>query len=97
MDVAFSSEAVLIESEPDKAPRGAALVGLLVLAAGHHDRSLGLGARAFHVEPAEAHRNLVAAQDAHALDAARGASRNVGLRNRENCGPKAIVNAPLRH
>src|ERR671922_268340 len=37
---------------------------LFVLAAGHRDRSFGLGARAFHVEPAKAHGNLVAAQAA---------------------------------
>jgi hypothetical protein len=37
MDVALSSEAVLNELEPGKASVGAALTGLLVLAAGHHD------------------------------------------------------------
>src|SRR5262249_40128141 len=57
---------------------------LFVLAARDRDRGLGLGAAAFHVEPSIPHRNLVAAQNAHALQAARGAGRGVVLRHRED-------------
>src|SRR5437899_12052007 len=59
---------------------------LLVLAPRNRDRSFGLGARAFHVEPAVAHAHLVAAQNAHALEAAGGAGRGVVLRHGEDDG-----------
>ena len=55
-------------------PVGKATLGgkvpLLIEPAPNHDGGVGLGARAFHVEPLVAHRDLVAAQDAHALEAA---------------------------
>ena len=62
--------------------------GLLVLWPRDRDRRLGLCARAFHVEALVAHRDLVAAQQAHALQAARRAGRGIVLWQREGdrCG-----------
>lgn len=63
---------------------GGRAVGLLVLRPRDRDRGVRLGARAFHVEALVAHRHLVAAQEAHALEAARRAGRGVVLRYRED-------------
>ena len=62
---------------------------LLVLAARDRDRRLGLGAGAFHVEPAEAHLDAVAAQQPHPVDAAGGTGQHVGLRDGEDDGAGA--------
>jgi len=58
--------------------------GLFVLAARDRDRRIRLGARAFHVEPPVTHGDLVAAQEAHPLQAACRARRGVVLRHGED-------------
>ena len=60
------------------------VAGLLVGAAGDGDRRLGLGSAAFKVEAAIAHLDIVAAQQPHPFDAARGASQGVVLRQGED-------------
>jgi len=57
---------------------------LLVQAAGDRDRGLGLGPGAAHVEAAVADGDVVAAEQAHALDAAGRARHHVVFRQRED-------------
>src|SRR5581483_12398214 len=59
---------------------------LLVEAAADHDSRVGLVASALQIQPLVAHRDLVAVQKPHALEAARGAGRGVVLWQGEDHG-----------
>src|SRR6266702_5506540 len=59
---------------------------LLVLRPRDRDRGVRFRTRALHVEALVAHRHLVAAQQAHALQAARGPGRAIVLWQRKSNG-----------